>query len=88
MRFESQFVFDGVEFRAFWRQRNDGDVGRNDEAGRQVPASLIDQEDGMGGGCDCFADLRKMQVHRLAVAGRQDEACAPLPSLGQIAPKM
>ena len=69
-------VFDGVEFRAFWRQRNDGDVGGNDEAGRQVPASLIDQEDGMGGGCDCFADLRKMQVHRLAVAGRQDEARA------------
>ena len=60
-------VFDGVEFRAFWRQRNDGDVGRNDEAGRQVPASLIDQEDGMA-------------------AGRI--RAAPLPSLGQIAPKM
>jgi hypothetical protein len=69
-------VFDRVEFRAFWRQRNDGDVGRHDEAGRQVPASLIDQKDGMGSGCDCFGDLCKMQVHRLAVAGRQDQGCA------------
>jgi hypothetical protein len=30
----------------------------------------------MGSGCDCFADFRKMQVRRLAVAGRQDEARA------------
>jgi len=37
---------------------------------------LIDQEDGMGGGCDRFGDLHKMQVHRLAVAGRQDQGRA------------
>jgi hypothetical protein len=69
-------VFDRIEFRAFRRQRNDADVGRNDEAPRQVPASLVDQEDGMGSGRDCFGDLREMQVHRLAVAGRQDQGRA------------
>ena len=69
-------VFDRVEFGAFWRQRNDGDVGRHDEASRQVRAGLIDQEDGMGSGRDRFGDFRKMQVHRLAVASRQDQGCA------------
>ena len=36
-----------------------------------MPASLIDQEDGVGAGCDDFGDLREVQVHRLAIAGRQ-----------------
>ena len=69
-------VFDRIELGAFWRQRNDGDICGHDEAGRQVPASLIDQEDGMGSGRDRFGDLCKMQVHRLAVAGRQDQGRA------------
>src|SRR5262249_29438522 len=60
-----------------WRQRNDGDVCRHDEAGRQVPASLIDQEDGMGSGRDRFCDLCKMQGHRLAVAGPPGYGRAP-----------
>ena len=30
----------------------------------------------MGSGRDRFGDLREMQVHRLAVAGRQDQGCA------------
>jgi hypothetical protein len=42
--------FDRIELGAFWRQRNDGDVGRHEEASRQVPAGLIDQKDGVGGG--------------------------------------
>ena len=41
-------VLDRVELRAFRRQRDNVDVGRHDEAGRHVPASLIDQEDSMG----------------------------------------
>jgi hypothetical protein len=69
-------VFDWIELGAFWRQRNDGDVGRHDEAPRQVPASLIDQEDGVSRGRDRFGDLHKMQVHRLAVASRQDQGRA------------
>ena len=30
----------------------------------------------MGSGRDRFGDFRKMQVHRLAVASRQDQGCA------------
>jgi len=66
-------VFDRIEFGAFRWQRNDGDVGRHDEAGRQVPPSLIDEENGVGSGRDRFSDLREMQVHCFAVAGRQDQ---------------
>jgi hypothetical protein len=69
-------VFDRIELGAFWRQRNDGDICGHEKAGRQVPASLIDQEDGMGSGRNRFGDFCKMQVHRLAVAGRQDQGRA------------
>jgi hypothetical protein len=41
-----------------------------------VPASLIDQEDGVGTGCDDLGDLRQVQVHRLGVAGGQDDGRA------------
>jgi hypothetical protein len=34
-----------------------------------VPASLIDQEDGVGTGRDDLGVLREVQVHRLGVAG-------------------
>jgi hypothetical protein len=69
-------ILDRIELGAFWRQRNDGDVGRHEEASRQVPAGLIDQKDGVGSGRDRFGDLRQMQVHRFAVTGRQDQGCA------------
>ena len=69
-------IFDRIELGAFWRQRNDSDICGHEEAGRQMPASLIDQEDGMGSGRNRFGDLCKMQVHRLAVAGRQDQGRA------------
>ena len=51
-----------------------------------MPASLIDQEDGVGAGGDDFGDLREVQVHRLAIAGRRRGR--PLPSFGQTAPKI
>jgi hypothetical protein len=41
-----------------------------------VPASLIDQEDGVGAGGDDLGDLREVQVHRLGIAGRQDQGRA------------
>src|SRR5262249_27596094 len=78
-------IFDRIELGAFWRQRNDGDVCRHDEAGRQVPASLIDQEGGMGSGRDRFWGLCKMQGHRLAVAGREDLGRAPALPWGKCA---
>ena len=41
-----------------------------------MPASLIDQEDGMGAGRDDLGDLHEVQVHRLGIAGRQDQGRA------------
>src|SRR2546430_691104 len=73
---ELPHVFDRVELGTFWRQRNDGDVGRHDEARRQMPAGLVDQEDGVGCRRDSFGDLREVQVHGLGVTGRQDQGRA------------
>ena len=41
-----------------------------------MPSGLIEEEDGVGSGRDRLGDLRQMQVHRLGVAGRQDQGCA------------
>ena len=41
-----------------------------------MPASLIDQEDGVGTGRDDLGNLREVQVHRLSIAGRQDQSRA------------
>ena len=54
---------------------------------RHVPAGLVDQEDGVGGGCDGRGDLREVQVHRLGLQVGRIRA-APLPCFGQTAPKM
>ena len=35
-----------------------------------MPASLIDQEDGVAAGRDGFGDFYEMQVHRLGIASR------------------
>src|SRR5947207_14893573 len=37
---------------------------------------LIDQEHGVCAGRDSCGDLRKVEVHRLGIAGRQDQGCA------------
>ena len=42
---------------------------------RQVPAGLIEQKYGVCAGCDGGGDLHQVQVHRLGVAGRQDQGC-------------
>jgi hypothetical protein len=39
-------------------------------------AGLVDQEDGVGAGRDGRGDFRQVQVHRLGVAGGQDQGCA------------
>jgi hypothetical protein len=66
-------VLDRVELGAFWRQGDNGDVGRYDKVRGQVPASLIAEEDRMGSRCNRLGDFRQMQVHRLGVARRQDQ---------------
>src|SRR2546422_998999 len=72
-------VLNRVELGTFGWQRDDGDVGRYDEACRHVPAGLVDQEDSVGGGCNGRGDLREVQVHRFGIAGRQDQGCALAP---------
>jgi hypothetical protein len=69
-------VFHRIEFGAFRRQGDDGDVGRHDETRRHVPACLIDQEHGVGAWRDSLGDLDEVQVHRLGIAGGQDQGCA------------
>lgn len=61
-------VFDWVELRALWRQRNECDVAWNDKALGHVPTRLVDDQDGMGTGRDGCSDLRKVQVHRRGIA--------------------
>ena len=69
-------IFDRVELWGFRRQGDDGDVGRHDEARRHVPACLINQEHGVGAERDGLGDLCEMQVHRLGIAGGQDQSRA------------
>jgi hypothetical protein len=69
-------IFHGVELWAFRRQRDDGDVVGHNEACRQVPAGLIDQEHSVGTGRDGLCDLEEMQVHRFGIAGGHDKGRA------------
>lgn len=69
-------VFNGIEFRGFRRQGENGDVGGNEQSCRQMPSGLIDEEDGVGFWCDRLGDFREVQVHRLGIAGRQDQSRA------------
>ena len=41
-----------------------------------MPACLIDQEHSVCAGLYGLGDLHEMQVHRLGIAGRQDQGCA------------
>ena len=41
-----------------------------------MPACLIDQEHSVRVGLYGLGDLHEMQVHRLGIAGRQDQSCA------------
>ena len=65
--------FDRIEFGTLRRQRDESDVLRHDEAGRQMPTGLIEQKRGMSARRDLFCDFGKMQVHRLSVAGGQNK---------------
>src|SRR5664280_74865 len=69
-------VFNGIEFRAFWRQCENGDVGGNEQSCRQMPSGLVDEEDGVGSWCDRLGDFCEVQVHRFDIAGGQDKSSA------------
>src|ERR1700755_618404 len=69
-------VLDRVQLRAFWRQRQQGEVGWYDEVVRQVPSRLIEQQHGVRPRRYRLGDLGQMQVHRCGVAAWQNEGCA------------
>lgn len=67
-------VLDRIEFGAFRRQRENGDVGRDYQVPGQVPAGLIQEKHGLSLWRDCRGDLGQVQVHGRGVAEGQDEA--------------
>ena len=71
---ELPHVFDRVELGTSRRQRQQGDVGRDDQLGGSVPSGLIKDDDGVSAGRDVEGDLFKMHAHRLAVAAGHDDA--------------
>lgn len=69
-------VFNLIEFGGFRRQSDDGDIAGNDQSRGQMPSGLIDEKDSVGSWCDGLGDFHEVQVHRLGIAGWQDQGCA------------
>lgn len=69
-------ILDRVEFGAFGRQRDEGDITRHDELVGHVPASLIYQHDRMSTGRDGERYLDKVQRHGFGIAEGQDQPSA------------
>ena len=69
-------VLNRVQFRAFGRQRQQGEIGGHDAFVRQRPSRLIEQQHGVRSRRHRPGDLGQMQVQRGGVAARQDEGCA------------
>ena len=66
-------VFLRIQFRAFGRQGYQRDVGRDDQAGGEMPTGLIDQKRRVCARRDLRGDLGQVKVHRPGVASRRDE---------------
>src|SRR5665213_589929 len=54
-------IFDRIEFGAFRGQRQQGDVGWDDERTRAMPPCLIEEQDGVSARRDSGGYLRQMQ---------------------------
>ena len=80
-------VLEWVEFWAFGWERDEGDVRWHNEAVGQMPSGLVEDEHSVGAWRHLGGDLGEMQVHRFVLQAGMTRA-APLPSFGQIAPKM
>lgn len=65
--------FDRVELRRLGGQRDDGDVLRHLEPARDMPAGLVEEEDGVSAWRDRLRDLGEVERHRLARAAGEDE---------------
>jgi hypothetical protein len=65
-------VLDRVEHGRAGRQEGDG--VRNDQPAREMPAGLVEEEDGMGARRNRGADLGNRRPHRRCVVIRHDQA--------------
>jgi len=70
---ELPYVFLRVELRAFCRQGDQRDVGRDDQLAREMPARLIDEKRCVGAWRDLGGDFGEMEVHCLCIASWHDE---------------
>jgi hypothetical protein len=61
-------IFDLVELRRFRRQRQEGDVGGNQQLLLDMPPCLIEDEDGVRATRDRKRKFLEMESHGLAVA--------------------
>ena len=68
-------VFYRIEFGRARRQWQDGNVARHDQVLRQMPASLIHDEDSMRIVVNMSGDFGQVLVHGIGVAPRHDEGC-------------
>ena len=80
-------ILDWIEFGAFGRQRDKRDVRRHDELVGQVPTGLVEHEHGVRPGATAIAISARCRFIA-AMLQRGKTRAAPLPSLGQMAPKI
>lgn len=67
-------IFDGIEFRASWRQWQEGNIVGNDECSCCMPASLIKHENAVSVWADVCGDDFQMLCHGVAIGPRHDQA--------------
>lgn len=67
-------VLNRVELGTSRRQRQEGDIGRDDQLGRTVPSCLIKDDYGVRARRDMEGDLFEVHAHRLGVAVGHDDA--------------
>ena len=80
-------VFLRVQLRAFCRQWDERDVGRNGQAAGEIPAGLIDEQAACAPGAIWVAISARYRF-MASLSHRGKTRAAPLPSLGRIAPKI
>ncbi len=69
-------ILDRVQFRGARRQKDRGNVRRDDELGCRVPPGPVEQENGVGASGDMAGYLIKMKLHGAGVGIRQGQRCA------------
>ena len=69
-------VLDGVALGAFRRERQQGDVGRDDKTRREMPACLVKDQHSMSAGRHDGGYFGEMQRHPFGIAAGQDKRCA------------